>query len=59
MLIGLFQKRSTTHPQRKFLPSKEGGGKLSKNVLNLYRMSGKGEGDIVNFLRGGGVSFLK
>ena len=36
--------RSIIHPQRKLLPSREGGGALSKNVLNLYRISGEGEG---------------
>ena len=34
-----------------------GGGDCLKNVFNLYRMSGEGEGIIVNFLRGGGTSF--
>ena len=31
-----------------------GEGNRLKNVLNLYRMSGEGEGSIVNFLRAGG-----
>lgn len=35
--------RSITHPRRKLLPSREGGGALSKNVLNLYGISGEGE----------------
>ena len=40
--IGLFQKRSIPHQQRKFPPSGEGGSDCLKNVLNLHRMSGEG-----------------
>ena len=41
-----------------FLPSGEGGGKLSKNVLNLYWMSEEGEGVLLISSVGGG-SFLE
>ena len=34
-------------------PERGGGRDCLKNVLNLYRMSGEGEGGIANFLRGG------
>ena len=40
--MGRSKKRSIPHPQRKFLLSGEGGKKLSKEILNLYRMSGEG-----------------
>ena len=42
IFIGLFQKRTIPHPQRKFLLSREGEGNRMKNILNLYRMSIRG-----------------
>ena len=54
--IGSFQKRSIPHPQRKFLPSGDGGGGGSdclKNILNLYKMSGEGEGVLLISSMGG------
>ena len=49
-------------PHTEEISAVRGGGEGNhlKNVLNLYRMSGEGEGGIVNFLRrGGGGSFLE
>ena len=57
IFIGLFQKSTTPHLQRKFLLSREGN--RMKNVLNLYRMSIRGGGGIVNFLHGGYGYFLE
>jgi hypothetical protein len=56
LLIGLFQKRSTLPPRRKFLPS-EGGGKR-KLFLIIVNVLGhpKGIGGLTsNFLCGGGM----
>ena len=55
---GLFQKRSIPHPQRKFLPFGEGGGESSKEFLNLYRMSGEGEGVLLISSVGGEVDLF-
>ena len=38
------KKIFTTHPRRKFPPSREGGRESSQNALNLYRMLGTGRG---------------
>ena len=45
--IGSFQKRSIPHPQRKFPAVRrwKGGSDCLKNILNLYKMSGEGEGE--------------
>ena len=47
--IGSFQKRSIPHSQRKFPPSGYGwgggGSDCLKNILNLYKMFGEGEGE--------------
>ena len=52
IFIGLFQKRTTPHPQRKFLLSREGEGNRMKNVLNLYRMSIRGGGVLISSMGG-------
>ena len=54
--IGLFQKRYTPPPRRKFLPS--GGGGETKLFLIIVNVLGhpKGVGGLTsNFLRGGGM----
>ena len=59
-LLSLYMQVSTTpmgrskkDPYPTHPPSGEGGRDCLKNALNLYRMSGEGEGGIANFLRGG------
>ena len=56
MFIGLFQKRTTPHPQRKFLLSREEN--RMKNVLNLYRMSIRRGGGLLVSSMGGIDIFL-
>ena len=47
-------KKIHTSPTEEIFAVWGGGeGNCLKNVLNFYRMSGEGEGGIVNFLRGG------
>ena len=47
-------KKIRTPPAEEISSGWRGGGRdCLKNVLNLYRMSGEGEGGIANFLRGG------
>jgi hypothetical protein len=56
-LIGSFQKRSILPPQRKFLPSGEGGGekKLFLIIVNVLGHP-KGVGGFTSyFLRGGNM----
>ena len=58
IFIGLFQKSTTPHLQRKFLLSREGKGNRMKNVLNLYRMSIRGGGELLISSMGGIDIFL-
>ena len=52
-------KKIRAPPTEEISAVRRGGGRdCVKNVLNLYRMSGEGEGGIANFLRGGGMDLF-
>ena len=58
IFIGLLQKRTIPHPQRKFLLSREGEGN-HEECLKFVQDVHMGGGGIVNFLHGGYRYFLE
>ena len=60
IFIGSFQKRTISHPQKKFLPSRKGEGNHIKVCLELVQDVHKEEGGrVVNFLHRRNGYFLK